>query len=161
LAIVFGSIAFLLVLFMTLICIRKKRRTHREGGPAGANHWRGLGSRALHLIPNPFRHETALPTCTDSAEEYPVGYTAIYRDEKRNQNVGPSDSLLSKNSSSSLNVSQQHSPPRTMGIVSANAIIDTGPRTGEGITLEEAAPPAYSIDLPASVRTSLGASFYV
>lgn len=121
-----------------------------------------VGSRALHLIPNPFRHEAALPTYADSSTEYPVGYTAIYRDEKRNQNGDPSNSLLDKNSSSLLDVNQQHSTPQTMGTVSPNASsTDAGPSAGEGIPPEEAAPPAYSIDLPASVRTSLGTSFYV
>lgn len=111
-------------------------------------------------MPYPFQHEITHPA-VDSANEYPVGYTAIYRDEKRNQTSDPSNSPVGTNSSSFFN-DNQSLPPQSIGMVLPNSDqFDAFTPVDEERTVVEAAPPAYRIIPPRSGRTSLGTSFYV
>ncbi|KAF5318826.1 hypothetical protein D9619_010984 [Psilocybe cf. subviscida] len=155
LAIVFGTIAFLLAVLATIACIRRRKRADGEKGSSS-----GLRSRARNVIPYPFQHEET-PPAFKSTDEYPVGYTAIYRDEKRNQSFDPSNSSVDTRSSSSLNVSQSL-PPQDIGMAFPNPIqFDTCSCADDESTVIEAAPPAYRISLQGSGRISLGTSFYV
>jgi len=169
LAIVFGIVAILLVLFFITICIHRRRKA-REKAQLANSPERNL------MAPNPFRLESEPPFAgSDSEAEYAVGSAAVYRDEKRpydynlsnvtldasianaEQQVqaGSAYARLSRSGHSLARESDAGLPASTNGNFHHGNMTPIVERDSTG-TAFESAPPAYHDNS----RTSIGTSFY-